>query len=44
MNLLDVLRMAREVWEGIGFGIAVTVPVGVAAGLFRVLFSVSRDE
>jgi hypothetical protein len=44
MSPLDMLQAARDVWDGMGVALAVTVPVVLCGGVFHVLLSVSRDE
>lgn len=44
MSPIDLLQVARAVWDGIGVALAVATPIVVCGGVFHVLLSVSRDE
>lgn len=44
MSLLDLLRAAQDVWDGMGVALAVTTPIVLCGGVFHVLLSVSRDK
>lgn len=44
MSAVAWLYAARDVWDGMGAALAITVPIMMGGGLFRVLQSVWRDE